>query len=109
MRRILINRARDRGRLKRGGNRQHIDLNQIASALRTSDEDLLSLDESLKQLEAEDSLAANLVKLRFFAGLSLAQAADSLRIPRRTADRQWAYARAWLYHRLLGSRPQDPG
>jgi RNA polymerase sigma factor (TIGR02999 family) len=102
MRRILINRARDGGRLKRRGEREHIDLEQIAVALDTPAEDLLSLDEALAQLEGEDAAAASLVKLRFFAGLTLGQAAACLGIPRRTADRQWAYARAWLYARLAG-------
>ncbi len=102
MRRILINRARDRGRLKRGNDRLKVELDQIEVALDTPDEDLLSLEEALSQLEAEDSAAANLVKLRFFAGLTLRQAAECLGIPRRTADRQWAYARAWLYDRLAG-------
>ena len=104
MRRILINRARDRGRLKRRGERKQIDLDQITVALHTSDEDLLSLDEALTQLEDEDPAGAKLVKLRFFAGLTLGQAAESLGIPRRTADRQWAYARAWLYDRLAGGK-----
>jgi len=104
MRRILINRARDRGRLKRGGQRQRIDLEQIEIALDTPDEDLLALDEALAQLEGEDADAAKLVKLRFFAGLTLGQAAESLGIPRRTADRQWAYARAWLYDRLAAEK-----
>jgi RNA polymerase sigma factor (TIGR02999 family) len=100
MRRILLNRARDRQRLKRGGGRQRIDLSQIEVALDTADEDLLALDEALEALTAEDAVCANLVKLRFFAGLSQREAAESLGIPRRTADRQWAYARAWLYARL---------
>jgi RNA polymerase sigma factor (TIGR02999 family) len=94
MRRILINAARDRGRLKRGGDRRRINLDRIEVALDTPDEDLLLIDEALAQLEAEDPAAAKLVKLRFFTGLTLGQAAESLGIPRRTAERQWAYARA---------------
>jgi RNA polymerase sigma factor (TIGR02999 family) len=104
MRRILINRARDRGRLKRQGELRRIDLDQIEVALDTPGEDLLYLDEALVQFEAEDPTAARLVKLRFFAGLTLGQAAESLGISRRTADRQWAYARAWLYDRLAGGK-----
>jgi RNA polymerase sigma factor (sigma-70 family) len=100
MRRILINQARDRRRIKRGGDRQKIDLDQIAVALDTPDEDLLALDEALAQLAAEDPVSASLVQLRFFAGLTLGQAAESLGVSRRTADRHWAYARAWLYDRL---------
>jgi RNA polymerase sigma factor (TIGR02999 family) len=100
MRRILINRARDRGRLKRGGNQHRINLDLIEVALDTPDDELLALDEMLELLAVDDPACASLVKLRFFAGLTLGQAAASLGIPRRTADRQWAYARAWLYNRL---------
>ena len=104
MRRILINRARDRGRLKRGGDWHSVNLDQIEVALDTPDEDLLALDEALVQLAADDPAAAKLVQLRFFAGMTLSQAASSLGISRRTADRQWAYARAWLYNRLTNGK-----
>ncbi len=97
MRRILLNRARDKRRLKRGGDGQRIDLNEIEVALDTSDDDLLALDEALA---VEDEVCARLVKLRFFAGLTMREAAESLGVSRRTADRQWAYARAWLATRL---------
>jgi RNA polymerase sigma factor (TIGR02999 family) len=100
MRRILVNRARDKNRLKRGGQRQRVDLDRIEIALDTDDEQLIEIDEALAQLAAEDPGAAELVKLRFFAGLTLKQAADSLGLALRTAERQWAYARAWLYARL---------
>jgi RNA polymerase sigma factor (TIGR02999 family) len=104
MRRILLNRARDRGRLKRGGGGQRIDLDQIEVALDMPDEDLVDLDEALQVLTSEDETCGKLVKLRFFAGLSLREAAESLGIPRRTADRHWAYARAWLFARLREER-----
>jgi RNA polymerase sigma factor (sigma-70 family) len=100
MRRILINRARDKRREKRGGGRRRVDLDAIEIALDTPPEDLLALDEALEQLEADDKLCANLVELRFFAGLTLGEAAEALGLPRRTADRHWAYARAWLLDRL---------
>jgi RNA polymerase sigma factor (TIGR02999 family) len=100
MRRILLNRARDKKRLKRGGERQRVDLDHIEIALDTRDEDLIALDEALTQLAAEDADAARLVHLRFFAGLTLKEAADSLGLSRRSAERQWTYARAWLYARL---------
>jgi RNA polymerase sigma factor (TIGR02999 family) len=100
MRRILINRARDKKRAKRGGERHRVDLDQIEIALDTSDEQLIALDEALTQLAAEDPGAARLVNLRFFAGLTLKDAAASLGLAPRTAERQWAYARAWLYARL---------
>ena len=100
MRRILLNRARDKKRAKRGGERRRVDLDQIEIALDTSDEQLIALDEALMQLELEDADAARLVKLRFFAGLTHKDAAASLGLSVRTVERQWAYARAWLYARL---------
>ena len=103
MRRILINRARDKKRLKRGGDRRRTDvaqLDQIEIALDTDDEQLIALDEALALLAVEDPGAAQLVNLRFFAGLTLKDAAAALGLAMRTAERQWAYARAWLYARL---------
>lgn len=100
MRRILLNRARDRNRLKRGNGGRRIDLDGIEVALNTPDEDLLEMDEAIEALAVEDQACANLVKLRFFAGLTLKEAAESLGLSRRTADRQWAYSRAWLVARL---------
>src|SRR6516225_5316279 len=100
MRRILLNRARDKNRLKRGGGRQRIDLDKIEIALDTNDDQLIALDEALAQLSAEDPKAAQLVNLRFFAGLTLKDAATLVGLPLRTAERQWAYARAWLFARL---------
>jgi RNA polymerase sigma factor (sigma-70 family) len=100
MRRILINRARDKDRLKRGGRQRRVDLDAIEIALDTPAEVLLALDEALQLLAADDKLCADLVQLRFFAGLSLGEAAEALGMPRRTADRHWAYARAWLFDRL---------
>jgi RNA polymerase sigma factor (TIGR02999 family) len=100
MRRILLNRARDKQRLKRGGGRKRFDLDQIEIARDSEDGQLIALDEALTQLAVEDPGAAQLVSLRFFAGLTLKEAADSLGLALRTAERQWAYARAWLYARL---------
>ena len=100
MRRILLNRARGKNRLKRGRGRRRIDLDKIEIALDTSDDQLIALDEALVQLATEDSKAAQLVNLRFFAGLTLKAAAKSLGVPLRTVEREWAYARAWLFARL---------
>ena len=100
MRRILVNRARDKSRLKRGGDRRKIDLDQIEVALDTRAEDLIALDEAIQTLASEDLQCAELVKLRFFGGLSHKEAAEALGITRRVADGYWAYARAWLYERL---------
>ncbi len=100
MRRILVNRARDKARLKRGGGRERValDLGAVCDAVR--DEDLIELDEALDALVDHDPICARLVSLRFFAGMGQAEAAGAMGLPRRTADRHWAYARAWLYERL---------
>lgn len=96
MRRILVNHARDRKRLKRGGGRQRMDLDRLTGLAAASDDDLLGLDDALDRLAKDYPGAAKLVKLRFFAGMTLGEAADALGVPRRSADRQWAFARAWL-------------
>jgi RNA polymerase sigma factor (TIGR02999 family) len=108
MRRILLNRARAKKRIKRAGGRRHVDLDQVEIALDTNDEQLIALDEALAQLAVEDPEAARLVDLRFFAGLTLKDAAASLGLALRTAERQWAYARAWLYARLRQDDSQAP-
>jgi RNA polymerase sigma factor (TIGR02999 family) len=100
MRRILVNRARDKGRLKRGGGRQRVDLDNICDPGTTSDEDLLDLNDALERLADAHSECAELVKLRFFAGMTLDEAAATLGMARRTANRQWAFARAWLFDAL---------
>jgi RNA polymerase sigma factor (TIGR02999 family) len=102
MRRILINRARDKCRLKRGGGRKRLDWNRLEVADDASDEDLIAIDEALEELTAEYPVCGELVKLRFFAGLTLDQAAESLGIGARSADRYWSFARAWLYQQLRG-------
>jgi RNA polymerase sigma factor (TIGR02999 family) len=117
MRRILIDRARDRRRLKRGGTRRRVRINLDALHVEPPGDDLLAFDEALTALAREDTGAAELVKLRAFAGMTLAQAADILGIARRTADRDWAYARAWLSHALnppdapaeIQENPPGPG
>jgi RNA polymerase sigma factor (TIGR02999 family) len=96
MRRILVDRARDRRRQKRGGGRRRIRIDLDALLVEPPGDDLLDLDEALKALAREDPVGAELVQLRAFAGLTLAEAAEALGIARRTADRTWAYARAWL-------------
>jgi len=97
MRRILVERARQKGTLKRGGGAHRMDLEQLSLAVDDPSQELLVLDEALSELERNDAQAAQLVKLRFFAGLTHQQAADALGISRRSADRLWALARAWLY------------
>lgn len=100
MRRILVDRAREKGTIKRGGGfrRDNLDINSIS--FDAIPQELLDLDEALTRLEAEDPKLAALVKWRFFAGMNRLQAAASMGISPATADRQWAYARAWLFHEL---------
>ncbi len=102
MRRILVNHARDRNRQKRGGGRNRVDLDRLTAANAANDDDLLELDDALDRLAKDYPAVAELVKLRFFAGMTLGEAADALGLPRRTADRQWAFARAWLADALAG-------
>jgi len=112
MRRILIDRAREKGRLKSGGNRVRLDFDGLEIAILDPDADdaadkLLLLDEALETLAREDLQTANLLKLRFFAGLTMDDAAHALGLSRRTAYRCWAFARAWLYDRLGGDAGSD--
>jgi RNA polymerase sigma factor (TIGR02999 family) len=100
MRRILINRARDKNRLKRGGHQQTLNLDKIEIAVDTPGDEILALDEALGRLAEENKACAELVKMRFFAGLSVKDAAVVLGISASTADRYWAYARAWLFAAL---------
>jgi RNA polymerase sigma factor (TIGR02999 family) len=100
MRRILVENARRKHRIKRGGGRQRIDLEKLDASTAAPSEDLLALNEALEQFAAEEPEKAELVKLRFFAGLSAEEAAHCLGISRATAARHWTYARAWLYDRL---------
>jgi RNA polymerase sigma factor (TIGR02999 family) len=94
MRRVLVDRAREKGAIKRGGNLARVELPDVAAD--ESDDELLALDESLSRLAAVDPVAEQLVKLRYFAGLSASEAAGHLGIAERSAGRLWAFARAWL-------------
>jgi RNA polymerase sigma factor (TIGR02999 family) len=109
MRRILIDRARHKQTCKAGAGRQRLDLDDIEPALEEGNGDrLLALDEALRQFEAEDPRKAELVKLRFFAGLTAEQAAAALGVSTSTAEKDWAYARSWLrvaIDRISGHRP----
>ena len=100
MRRILVNRARDKDRMKRGGHLQRVDLDKMEITADTHDDDLLALDEALDQLATENVACADLAKLRLFAGLSAEEAGTAMGISASTARRQWAYARAWLFDAL---------
>jgi RNA polymerase sigma factor (TIGR02999 family) len=100
MRRILIDNARRKQRLKRGGGQQKVDLTDAEPAIEGPSDDLIALDEALVRLAEMDKTKADLVKLRYFAGLTLEQAAGILNLPERTAKRYWAHARAWLYRQV---------
>jgi RNA polymerase sigma factor (TIGR02999 family) len=104
MRRILIDNARRKQRLKRGGARQRIGLTDAEPAIEEPSDDLIALDEALTKLTESDKTKADLVKLRYFAGLTLEQAAAILNLPERTAKRYWAHARAWLYRQITEGR-----
>ena len=104
MRRILIDRARQKAAARHGGGMQRQPLDADAVASPEPREDLLALDETLDKLAAEDPHKAHLVKLRYFVGLSLAEAAAALGLSERTAGRHWAYARAWLRRAVEGSQ-----
>jgi RNA polymerase sigma factor (TIGR02999 family) len=103
MRRILIERARARQRLKRGGELRRTNLTTLDIAITAEDDSVLAVDEALEKLTKRDPVGAQLIKLRFFAGLSNLEAASLLGLPERTAKRTWAYARAWLYEELKNS------
>ena len=103
MRRILVENARRRGRIKRGGDLARRDLDDAEIATPEIKHDLLALDQALDRLAKEDHAKYELVRLRFFAGLTIEQAAAVLGISTSTADRHWAYARAWLYRRVASS------
>ena len=103
MRRILVEQARSKGRQKRGGGRQRIDIDAIDVAIQATPDQLLAIDEALDKLRREDAAVYELVKLRYFAGMNIEQAAEALGISAPTAYRHWNYARAWLHSELLGS------
>jgi len=102
MRRVLVDHARAKRAEKRGGDWQRVELADAAGPL--DDSNLLALDEALAEFAGVDPQAAELVQLRYFTGLSIPQAAEALGMSPRTADRTWAYARAWLFRRISGEK-----
>jgi RNA polymerase sigma factor (TIGR02999 family) len=105
MRRILVDNAKRKRADKHGGGLERRDVDTLDIETPEIPEDLVALDEALNKLAQTDKQAAELVQLRFFSGLPLAEAAQLLGIPPRTADRLWAYARAWLHQEIRGSSP----
>jgi RNA polymerase sigma factor (TIGR02999 family) len=102
MRRILVNNALRKQRSKHGGDRQRVDLEANCTLGDSSNDEILALNEALAKLAEADETAAEVVKLKYFAGLTIPQIAELLNISSRTADRRWAYARAWLHQELCG-------
>jgi len=109
MRRILIEAARSRGRQKRGGDAQRLDLDDVNQVVTLPPDELFDLNDAIDALAAHDPVAADFVKLRFFAGLSIEEAAESLGVSRTTGYGHWTYARAWLFSRLHGKNDSSGG
>jgi RNA polymerase sigma factor (TIGR02999 family) len=110
MRRILVENARQRGRLKRGGGNgagQRVDLDAVNLTVEQPPDDVVALDEALDEFAQQHPAEAQLVQLRYFAGLTRDEAAQALGISPATASRDWAFARAWLYKRITQSEPTD--
>jgi RNA polymerase sigma factor (TIGR02999 family) len=100
MRRILVEQARRKGRLKRAGKKERVELADVEIAFEGPADDIIALDEALGRLAQEHPEKAELVKLRYFAGLTVSEAAQALGISTSTVDRYWTYARAWLFREL---------
>jgi RNA polymerase sigma factor (TIGR02999 family) len=101
MRRILVERAREKGCAKRGGGRRRLDVDALQLATTVTPDQLLAIDDALAQLERDDPTAARIVKLRYFTGLTVEEAGQALGVATTTAYRHWNYARAWLHSELL--------
>lgn len=109
MRRILVERARSRGRIKRGGDRQRIELDELSIGGDRESVDILGLDAALNRLVAKDPRKHDVVMLRFFAGLSIERTAEELQIATATVERDWTFAKAWLYRELTGADEDETG
>lgn len=105
MRRILVDQARKRGRIKRGGGRARVPMSVADLAAEQNPSEILALDEALKRLEKEDARMSRVVMLRFFAGLSIDDTANAMGISPRTVKREWTCARAWLFQALQANGP----
>jgi RNA polymerase sigma factor (TIGR02999 family) len=105
MRRILVEQARRKAGPKAGGNRQRVDFDAVEPVIEGPGVDVIALDEALTALEAKDRRKADLVRLRFFAGMSVEQAAEALEISAATANNDWSYAKSWLRLAILGDEP----
>lgn len=108
MQRLLIEHARKRGRVKRGGHRIQVSLSAVDLAMEQDLDEVLVLNDAIRRLRDVDPSAADVVRLRFFAGLSVAETAQTLDVSATTVKREWAFARAWLFNALGGSVSQAP-
>ncbi len=102
MRRILIEKARQKQRIKHGGGQRRVGLDDVELPVETPSDELIALDRALAKLATKDKVEADLVKLRYFAGLTLEQSAGILGLSERTATRYWAHAKAWLHKQITG-------
>ncbi len=109
MRRILVEQARRKRRVRHGGGRKRIDLDEACSLVQPRPDDLLALDEALARLASLKPVRAEVVKLRFFAGLTMAEIARTLGISQPTVERYWAFARTWLFAELKEEEPPSDG
>jgi RNA polymerase sigma factor (TIGR02999 family) len=108
MRRILVEHARRRARVKRGANPVRVALTDVVSLTNHDPTEVLALDAAIRRLEEQDPTATDIVRLRYFAGLSVEETAAMLDLSERTVKREWAFARAWLFE-ALGGRPAERG
>ena len=109
MRRILIENARRKATVRRGGGHRRLPLDDADAIAASQSEDLLTLDEALERLQQRDAQAAELVKLRYFAGLTMAQAAEAMGVSLRTSERNWTDASVWLRAELAEAEDSSPG
>jgi RNA polymerase sigma factor (TIGR02999 family) len=100
MRRIMVDHARERQALKRGGGAMKVTLDEAALVTETRSEELLALDEALDSLAEQDPRKSQIVELRYFGGLSVGETAEFLKLSQRTVEREWTMAKAWLYRAL---------
>jgi RNA polymerase sigma-70 factor (ECF subfamily) len=107
MRRIMVDHARERRALKRGGGALRVPLDDVALVTEARSEELLALDEALEKLAAQDPCKSQIVELRYFGGLTVEETAAFLKLSHRTVEREWRMAKAWLYRALSGQEPDE--
>ena len=107
MRRIMVDHARERHSLKRGGGALKVTLDEAAAVTETRSEELLALDDALERLAGHDLRKSQIVELRYFGGLTVEETAEFLKLSQRTVEREWNMAKAWLYRALSGEEPDE--